>query len=122
MRTMQLRLAKHREPPSAAKTKPPKTCILASLVLRRSRTREDKYEPKKKQSEKPNPEKPTRKRRGKKGDQKKAARKASESLKDNFNSNKIGQERLTIGALYYWTRNFQEWKSFIANEAEGIAT
>ncbi|PQE27112.1 hypothetical protein CJF32_00000071 [Rutstroemia sp. NJR-2017a WRK4] len=86
----------------------------------RHRTREDKYEPKKKQSKKPNPEKPTRKRRGKKGDQKQAARKASESLKDNFNSNKIGQERLTIGALYYWTGDFQEWKSFIANEAEGM--
>jgi hypothetical protein len=62
----------------------------------RHKTREDKYEPKKKQSKKPNPDKPTRKRREKKGDQKKAARKASESLKDNFNSNKIGQERLTV--------------------------
>jgi hypothetical protein len=61
----------------------------------RHKTREDRYEPRK-QPKRTNPEKPTRKRREKKGDQRKAARKVSESLKDNFNSNKIGQERLTV--------------------------
>ncbi|KAM3086653.1 hypothetical protein ACMFMF_000599 [Clarireedia jacksonii] len=62
----------------------------------RHKTREDKYELKKQPKKTSPEEKPTKKRREKKGDQRRAARKASEGLRDNFNSSKIGQERLTV--------------------------
>ncbi|QSZ29146.1 hypothetical protein DSL72_003657 [Monilinia vaccinii-corymbosi] len=61
----------------------------------RHKTREDRYETKRKVGKADVVEKPIRMRREKKGDRRKAARKASEDLMNNFASNKIGQDRLT---------------------------
>jgi hypothetical protein len=63
----------------------------------RRKTRDDRYEPKKKmkKSEKPNEGKRSR-TKGEKGDKKKAAKKAGEDLMHNFSSNRIAQERLTV--------------------------
>jgi hypothetical protein len=62
----------------------------------RHKTKEDRYDPKKKRSKS---EKATEKKRSKpkkKGDRKKAAKKAGEDLIRNFTSKNIGQERLTV--------------------------
>ncbi|KAI9642327.1 hypothetical protein NHQ30_009129 [Ciborinia camelliae] len=61
----------------------------------RHKTREDRYDTKKKSNKAEVVEKPIKTRREKKGDRKKAARKASGDLMKNFASNKIGQDRLT---------------------------
>jgi hypothetical protein len=65
----------------------------------RHKTREDRYEPKKKvkKRSKDGEERIPRKKREKKGDRKKAAKKAGEDLMINFSSKSIGQERLTVG-------------------------
>lgn len=66
----------------------------------RYKTREDLYEPKKKENKKRShreaADEPVRKRRKKKGDKGKAARKAGEDLMHNFSSKSIAQERLTV--------------------------
>ncbi|KAI9053668.1 hypothetical protein LZ554_002622 [Drepanopeziza brunnea f. sp. 'monogermtubi'] len=63
----------------------------------RHKTREDRYEPKKeKRSRKNDENKATRKKREKKGNRRKAAKRAGEDLMQNFSSNRIGQERLTM--------------------------
>ncbi|EKD19282.1 uncharacterized protein L3040_009278 [Drepanopeziza brunnea f. sp. 'multigermtubi'] len=63
----------------------------------RYKTREDRYEPKKeKRSRKNDENKATTKKREKKGDRRKAAKRAGEDLMQNFSSNRIGQERLTM--------------------------
>ncbi|KAL5320794.1 hypothetical protein ACEPPN_011604 [Leptodophora sp. 'Broadleaf-Isolate-01'] len=64
----------------------------------RHKTREDRYEPRKKEKRqgKIAVEKSSRKKREKRGDRKKAARKAGEELMQNFSSKSIAQDRLTI--------------------------
>lgn len=62
----------------------------------RHKTKEDRYDTKHKSSKAEVIDKPAKTRREKKGDRKKAARKASEDLMNNFASNKIGQDRLTV--------------------------
>ncbi|KAM0128781.1 hypothetical protein ACHAP3_008169 [Botrytis cinerea] len=62
----------------------------------RHKTREDRYDTKRKADKSEAVDKPIRTRREKRGDRKKAARKASEDLMNNFASNKIGQDRLTV--------------------------
>ena len=64
----------------------------------RHKTREDRYEPKKKKhkSEKRDKERKPRKTREKKGDKKKAEKKAGEKLMHNFSSKKVSQDRLTV--------------------------
>ncbi|KAA8570296.1 hypothetical protein EYC84_002603 [Monilinia fructicola] len=61
----------------------------------RHKTREDRYDMKKRITKAEATEKPIKRRREKRGDRKKAARRASEELMNNFASNKIGQDRLT---------------------------
>ncbi|CAD6445894.1 1c1bc657-780e-4206-8096-a53f0df5358b [Sclerotinia trifoliorum] len=61
----------------------------------RHKTKEDRYDPKKK-SNQAEVAKPIKTRRGKRGDRKKAARKASQDLMNNFASNKIGLDRLSV--------------------------
>jgi hypothetical protein len=65
----------------------------------RHKTREDRYESKKKakKGSKDEEERRLRKKKVKKGDRKKAAKKAGEDLMRNFSSKRIGQERLTVG-------------------------
>lgn len=62
----------------------------------RHKTREDRYDTKRKADKSEAVDKRIRTRREKRGDRKKAARKASEDLMNNFASNKIGQDRLTV--------------------------
>lgn len=65
----------------------------------RHKTREDKYEPKKKEKEEKNrvsEGKSSRKKREKSGDRRKAAKKAGDELIQNFSSKNIAQDRLTI--------------------------
>lgn len=62
----------------------------------RHKTREDRYDMKKRITKAEATEKPIKRRREKRGDRKKAARRASEELMNNFASNKIGQDRLTV--------------------------
>jgi hypothetical protein len=68
----------------------------------RHKTREDRYEPKKKkhQSEKQDGERKWKKKREKKGDKKKAARKAGEDIMNNFSSKSVAQNRLTVNGPY----------------------
>lgn len=95
----------------------------------RHKTREDRYEPRKKEKRqgKIAVEKSSRKKREKRGDRKKAARKAGEELMQNFSSKSIAQDRLTVGALSIKIRNrltavdtpiprswvVQQWPGFI---------
>lgn len=62
----------------------------------RHKTREDRYETKRKSNKAEAVDKPIRTRREKRGDRTKAARKASKDLMSNFASNKIGKDRLTV--------------------------
>lgn len=64
----------------------------------RHKTREDRYEPKKKAKKgSKDEERRLKKKKEKKGDRKKAAKKAGEDLMRNFSSKRISQERLTVG-------------------------
>ncbi len=64
----------------------------------RHKTREDKYEPKRKgkKSRKTGEEEMTRKKREKRGNRKKAVKKAGEDVMQSFKSKSIGQDRLTV--------------------------
>ncbi|KAF7894120.1 hypothetical protein EAF00_007634 [Botryotinia globosa] len=62
----------------------------------RHKTREDRYDTKRKSDKAEAVDKPIRTRREKRGDRKTAARKASKDLMSNFASNKIGKDRLTV--------------------------
>ncbi|TGO47443.1 hypothetical protein BCON_0277g00030 [Botryotinia convoluta] len=62
----------------------------------RHKTREDRYDTKRKSNKAEAVDKPIRTRREKRGDRTKAARKASKDLMSNFASNKIGKVRLTV--------------------------
>ncbi|KAF7853865.1 hypothetical protein EAF04_010532 [Stromatinia cepivora] len=61
----------------------------------RHKTKEDRYDTKKKSNKAEVVNKPIKTRREKRGDRKKAARKASQDLMNNFASNKIGLDRLS---------------------------
>jgi hypothetical protein len=66
----------------------------------RYKTREERYEPKEKKSRNSDhvsERKGSKRRRGKRGDRKKRAKRAGEELMYKFSSNRIGQERLTVG-------------------------
>ncbi|KAF7926718.1 uncharacterized protein EAE97_010227 [Botrytis byssoidea] len=62
----------------------------------RHKTREDRYDTKRKSNKVEAVDKSIRTRREKRGDRSKAARKASKDLMSNFASNKIGKDRLTV--------------------------
>ncbi|TGO76040.1 hypothetical protein BELL_0178g00120 [Botrytis elliptica] len=62
----------------------------------RHKTREDRYDTKRKSNKAEAVDKPIRTRRERRGDRTKAARKASKDLMSNFASNKIGKDRLTV--------------------------
>ncbi|TGO21898.1 hypothetical protein BPAE_0194g00030 [Botrytis paeoniae] len=62
----------------------------------RHKTREDRYDTKRKSNKAEAVDKPIKTRREKRGDRTKAARKASKDLISNFASNKIGKDRLTV--------------------------
>ncbi|KAF5867991.1 uncharacterized protein Bfra_007187 [Botrytis fragariae] len=62
----------------------------------RHKTREDRYDTKRKSNKAEAVDKPIRTRREKRGDRAKAARKASNDLMSNFASNKIGKDRLIV--------------------------
>lgn len=68
----------------------------------RHRTREDLYDPKRKRkrADKNDEEEKPMTKRTKKGDGKKAAKRAGEDLMNNFTSNRIGQDRLTVSHNY----------------------
>ena len=101
----------------------------------RHKTREDKYEPKKKKEKKQKKasvDKTSSRKREKKGDRKKgAAKKAGDELIQNFSSNNISQDRLTVSTPAFSVRNrlilldptlqrswiVQQWQSSISSEA-----
>jgi hypothetical protein len=62
----------------------------------RHKTKEDRYEPKKKHAKSEKTAEKKRSKLEKKGDRKNAAKKAGEDLIRNFTSKNIGQERLTV--------------------------
>ncbi|EDO00024.1 predicted protein [Sclerotinia sclerotiorum 1980 UF-70] len=68
----------------------------------RHKTKEDRYDTKMKSNKAEMVNKPMKTRREKRGDRKKAARKASHDLMDNFASNKIGLDRLSVSRILVW--------------------
>ena len=101
---------------------------------KRHKTREDRYEAKKEKEnlEEKDGKKRPRMKRAKKGDEKRAARKAGEDLMNNFTSESIGQERLTVSiniatcrrlcsqpldTAFSWAGTFQKWSRIFSGKA-----
>lgn len=99
----------------------------------RHKTREDKYEPKKKEKKRneASVDKSSSRKREKKNGRKKAAKKPGDELIQNFSSNNISQDRLTVSTPAVSGRNeltildptlqrswiVQQWQSFVSSEA-----